>query len=208
MALPIPIDNRTSMTGPTFDYPKQWCWTGEKFFRASELGLFDHKKRIELINGNVYAHVDLMGTQHAAAVSMLHDELSRIAKPDFIVRAQLPAIISDDSVPSPDMCVVPLRTDFYANAHPNASEIVLVVEIADSTVAFDRSAKALLYGSHGIREYWIVNLPDRRLEVFQKNDAELGYLQVTIYKTDECVSVLDEAGFVDVKDLLPEPINI
>jgi Uma2 family endonuclease len=85
---------------------------------------------------------------------------------EVIVRVQNPIRLDDFSEPQPDITLLRMRDDFYAQGHPTPSDVLLVVEVADSSTEFDRVVKLPLYAEAMIPEFWLVNLPDEKIEVF------------------------------------------
>jgi len=103
------------------------------------------------------------GSRHATAVRLVEEALRQAFGQGFDVRVQLPLAIDPDSEPEPDLAVVPGSPRDYKDAHPRTA--VLVVEVADATLAFDRERRARLYARAGIQDYWVLNLVERQLEV-------------------------------------------
>jgi Uma2 family endonuclease len=139
-------------------------WTREEYERLAETGIFHPEERVELIDGELV----LMTPQksvHATAVRLVEDALRIAFGSGYDVRAQLPLALDPDSEPEPDVAVVAGAPRDYRDAHPATA--LLVVEVADTTLTFDRERKGSLYARAGIAEYWIVNLADRLLEVYR-----------------------------------------
>ena len=157
---------------------KQVPLTPHRFNRAEydklvELGAFVDQP-VELISGQLMV-AEPKGSYHATTVDMVHDVL-RDAVPDgWIVRNQNPVALDDDSEPEPDLAVVHGARADYRDEHP--TRVALIVEVADSSLAFDRQHKGSLYARGGIDDYWIVNLIDRVLEVYRgpAPDADAAY---------------------------------
>jgi Uma2 family endonuclease len=129
-------------------------------------GVFDgrNNRRIELIWGELRA-MNPIGSDHADAVDTLADwSFSNVPREEARVRVQNPlAFLDADSEPEPD--IVWAKAGRYRGHHPSASEVLLLIEVADSSLAYDRGEKANLYATAGIPDYWIVNLTDRIVEV-------------------------------------------
>jgi Uma2 family endonuclease len=89
------------------------------------------------------------------------------------IRCQDPITLPNNSEPEPDIVIARLREDNYLDSHPTPADIILVIEVADSTLGFDRNTKAPLYAAAGISEYWIVNLVDDRLEVYSQPEGDI-----------------------------------
>lgn len=141
-------------------------------------GVFDgkNKRRIELILGEL-REMNPIGSEHASAIDWLN-EWSQFAAPrgTFSVRIQNPvAFIAHDSEPEPDI-VWARRADYRTN-HPTAAEILLLIEVSESSVDFDRREKAALYAAAGVVDYWIVNLIERVVEV-RREPTATGYQAV------------------------------
>jgi Uma2 family endonuclease len=123
-----------------------------------------------------------------------------------MVRSQVPLNLTDLSVPEPDIAVVEPRADHYADAHPTTA--LLVVEVAATSLLTDRISKAAIYASADIREYWVVNLRDRCIEVHrQPAAAHRRFAQVRVVRPGESVDLMAFPGVtIPVDDLLPPPI--
>jgi Uma2 family endonuclease len=117
---------------------------------------------VQLVEGEIVA-MPPQREPHIVSVGLAGDALAAAFGDGFHVRVQGPLGLAERSEPEPDLAVVPGQRRDYLAAHPSSA--VLVVEVADSTLAYDRRQKASLYARHGIQEYWIVNLQERVLEV-------------------------------------------
>jgi Uma2 family endonuclease len=129
--------------------------------RLVELGSFD-EERIELLRG-ILVGMSRQGAEHADVVYRLAALLAKALGDRAVVRAHSPIALGDDSEPEPDVAVVPPGD--YSCEHPGTA--MLVIEVSDTSLRKDRDIKGLLYASAGIQEYWLVNLVDRRVEVFR-----------------------------------------
>lgn len=136
-------------------------WKRVEYERLVDLGVLEGDP-VELIGGHLIV-AEPQNSPHATAVGAADDALRAALPSGFIVRAQMPLALDDESAPEPDLAVVPGRRADYQLAHPTRA--VLVVEVADSSLHFDRDEKGSLYARARIAEYWIVNLIDRVLEV-------------------------------------------
>lgn len=143
-----------------FDQPQPRRWTREEYYRLGEMGMFLNQ-RAELIEGKIMV-LSPQKWLHASSVDRVAEVLRCALPAGFWVRMQLPLSLGQVSDPEPDISVVAGRREDYTD-HP--SKAVLLVEVSDSTLVFDRIQKASLYAHAGIADYWIVNLVDRRLEV-------------------------------------------
>ncbi len=138
-------------------------WTRHEYERLVELGVFDGEP-LELIGGQLIV-AEPQGSYHASTIFKVADAVRAALPPGFVVRSQGPIALDDESEPEPDVAVVQGTHDDYRAAHPRRP--VLVVEVADSSLRFDRRRKQSLYARGGIEDYWIVNLVDRLLEVYR-----------------------------------------
>jgi Uma2 family endonuclease len=143
-----------SPAGPT---PRRW--TREEFYRMADMGLF-HGQRAELIEGEIMV-LSPQNWPHTSTVARVAEALRRVMGTGFWVRTQFPLNLSS-SDPEPDVSVVVGRLEDYSD-HPTTA--VLIVEVAESSLDYDRTRKASLYARAGIADYWIVNLVENRLEV-------------------------------------------
>ena len=131
----------------------------------AELGLFRPDERVQLLDGEIVTMTP-QNSPHAAAIGKTERVLARVFGDAYWIRIQMPIVLDPDSEPEPDVAVVSGTPADYVQEHPRTAE--LIVEVSDSTLALDRERKALFYARVGIPEYWIVNLPDRCLEVHRE----------------------------------------
>jgi Uma2 family endonuclease len=137
-------------------------WTRVEYDRLIDVGFFRPGEHLELLGGELVVS-EPQGTLHATAVGLVEDTLRACFGSGWVVRVQMPIALDDESEPEPDVAVVPGTRYDYVTAHP--SRPALLVEVAESSLADDRGAKAALYARAGIADYWILNLLDRVLEV-------------------------------------------
>jgi Uma2 family endonuclease len=132
------------------------------YYRMAEAGIFAPNARIELIEGEI---IDMapIGTRHRSAVMRLNALLAVATAPHAILSVQNPLRLSDLSEPEPDLMLLKPREDFYAAAHPSAADVLLLIEVADTSARYDREIKLPLYARHGVPELWIVDLEARVL---------------------------------------------
>ncbi|MEK7445826.1 MAG: Uma2 family endonuclease [candidate division NC10 bacterium] len=138
-------------------------WTRAEYDRLVDLGVL-HGEPVELIGGQLVV-AEPQGSYHATAIGAVDDALRAALPPGWVVRAQMPVALDDESEPEPDLAVVPGERPDYRADHP--ARPALVVEVAESSLAFDREDKGSLYARGGVRDYWIVNLVERVLEVYR-----------------------------------------
>ena len=138
-------------------------WSRAEYERLVDLGVF-RGDPVELIGGQLIV-AELQNSPHATAVGAADDALRAVLPAGFFVRAQMPVALDEESAPEPDLAVVAGRRSDYRAGHPASA--VLVVEVADSSLRFDREDKGSLYARASVSEYWIVNLIDRVVEVYR-----------------------------------------
>jgi Uma2 family endonuclease len=182
-------------------------WTRAEYDRLVAIGFFGEDEPIELLGGQLVLR-EPQQTPHATAVRLVDEALRRAFGPGWDVRAGLPIALDGESEPEPDVCVVSGGPRDYRDAHP--SRPVLIVEVALSSLAIDRHVKGALYARAGLSDYWIVNLPERRLEVYRRPVADTGarhgwgYADAAVLRAGESVSPLARPqASVAVTDVLP-----
>lgn len=143
---------------------KRWI-TADEYERMGVAGIFPPDARLELIEGEIY-EMSPIGSPHAACVKFLGGLLNRLFGGTHIVSVQDPVRLNDFSEPQPDVALLRWRDDFYRGAHPTPADVLLVVEVADTTVAADRGVKLPLYARSGVPEAWLVNIPEGVVEVY------------------------------------------
>jgi Uma2 family endonuclease len=136
--------------------------TVRDYYRMGEAGIFAPEARVELIEGEI---IDMapIGTRHGAAVKRLVALLTSALGSLVIVAVQDPLRLSELSEPEPDLMLLQPRDDFYAEAHPSAADVLLLIEVADTSARYEREIKLPLYARHGVPEVWIVDLEARLL---------------------------------------------
>jgi Uma2 family endonuclease len=184
-----------------------WRMPRVRYDRLVEAGIFGPDDRVELLDGLLIAR-EPQGERHAVAVILVRRALEQAFGAGYHVREDKPIALDDTSEPEPDLVVVPGGPRDYLDAHP--SRPVLVVEVADTSLALDRLRKGELYARAGISDYWVVNLIDRVLEVYREpGSASAGqrhfrYASVRRLEPTELVTPLAApAAGIRVADLLP-----
>lgn len=153
--------------------PEKHRLTAADFHRMAEAGILHADDRIELIEGEL---IDMapIGSHHASVVARLNAWLAGAAAGRFIVFPQNPIALSADSEPQPDLAVLKPHQDYYRSALPTAADVLLLIEVADTTRDYDRTTKIPLYARSGITEVWLIDLRDQVVEVFREPGAQ-GY---------------------------------
>ncbi len=136
----------------------------KEYYAMADAGILTEKDRVELLDGEIILMAPI-GSRHAFCVDQFNDMLVPALQGQAFVRIQNPVRLDDGSEPQPDIAVVRWR-DGYSEGHPTPEDVLLLIEVADTTVDFDRNEKLALYARAGIPEVWIANLRDRRLETY------------------------------------------
>ena len=180
-------------------------WTRREYDRMAEAGILAPDERVELLEGKIITVIPQQ-SPHSACIGLIDGVLRQAFGPSYWIRTQLPLIVDPDSEPELDLAVVPGSPRDYVHDHPHTA--VLVVEVADSTIAKDRTYKTRIYARAGIQEYWIVNLAERCLEVYQDPTSSPG--QASSYRSskkfrpsDSLTPITAPGAAVTVADLLP-----
>jgi len=142
-------------------------FTLAEYHRLTEIGFFTEDDRIELIRGEII-QMAAKGTAHELCLTRLNRELINLLGERAILRVQSPIVLPSGSEPEPDFTIVQNRDDDYLSAHPNPAEVLLVIEIADSSLSYDREVKLPVYAESGISDYWLFNLPENCLESYSQ----------------------------------------
>jgi Uma2 family endonuclease len=202
----FPIDTAFPPTITPFvgGTPAARQFTVDEYHRMIETGILTEHDRVELLDGWILK-MSPIGPPHATAVNLVAAALQNILPAGWFVRTQSP-ITLETSEPEPDIVVVRGQIRDYLSRHPHPQDIALLIEVADTTLEFDRLKKRLYYAAAGITEYWIVNLIDHRLEVFS-DPAPGGDYQVNAAVAADGIVELNLKGDVvaslSVADLLP-----
>lgn len=167
----------------------------------AEAGILSHGDRIELILGEIL-YMSPIGSKHQAIVDKLSRIFNRTLLDHAIIRVQGPIQIKDWSEPEPDVLLLKPQTDFYADQHPEAKDVFLLVEVADTSLEYDKEIKLPLYAKAGIAEYWIVNLKANHIEVHTGPDVDI-YKNIKIAKGEDLISPISfPDSSISVKDIL------
>lgn len=138
--------------------------TVEAYHRMGAAGVFAPAARVELIQGEV---VDMapIGSKHASVVRRLNQRLGMAAGPRAVVAVQDPIQLDTSTEPQPDLALLRPRADFYSERHPLPAEVLLIIEVADTTLRYDRDVKVPLYAQAEIPEVWLVDVDARSVTI-------------------------------------------
>ncbi|AFY57117.1 hypothetical protein Riv7116_4701 [Rivularia sp. PCC 7116] len=175
--------------------PKRF--TIDEYHQLISLGFLTEGDRIELIRGELI-QMAAKGTFHSVCSSILCRQLDRLLGDKAVIRGQDPITLLDNSEPEPDVVIARGKDEDYLAHHPYVEDILLVIEISDTTLDYDQTTKLELYVEAGITNYWIVNLQARQLECYsqpyQDAQGEFNYLNKQILLANNSVSI---PGFED-----------
>ena len=173
--------------------PTRRRFTVDEYYAMAEAGILTEKDRVELLDGEVIA-MPPIGDWHAGHV----DQLNELLMPPMLgranVRIQGPLRLSDVSEPEPDVMLLKRRDDFYKGRLPRPEDVLLLIEVADTSVEYDRGAKLSAYARAGIQEVWIVIRGERRIYAYTGPSAD-GYANVRRVGRDESIAPM---AFPDV----------
>jgi Uma2 family endonuclease len=173
----------------------------DEWRRLGEANIFPPGSRLELINGEILEMAPI-GFNHAGHVIRLLNFFSPLVGNNALINSQNPLQLGDLSEPEPDFMLLKPNDNFYSSRHPNASDVLLLIEVADSSLTFDQNQKLRLYALHGIPEYWLLNLNDSCLEVYRKPNGEVYAEKTTLRAGDTIIlSQLDKIS-IRMADIL------
>lgn len=142
---------------------KRWLFTVDDYARMGEAGILGEDDRVELIAGEIIA-MSSIGAPHAGTINRLSNLLPRTLGDTAIIAVQNPIRLSRYSEPQPDLAVLRPRADAYRRVHPIPADVFLLMEVADTSLAYDRSVKLPLYAEASIPEVWIWNVIAEEVE--------------------------------------------
>ena len=173
----------------------------DEWRKLGEANIFPPESRLELINGEILDMAPI-GFNHSGHLNRINKLFARLIPDDVIPSVQNPLQLGDLSEPEPDFMLLKPNADFYSSRHPNADDVLLLVEVADSSLVFDQNQKLHLYALHGIPEYWLLNLNDLSLEVYRNPNGEV-YAEKTTLRAGDVITLSQLNGIsVRIADIL------
>ncbi len=166
---------------------KYRLWTVEEYHQIIDAGILTPEDKVELLDGKII-QMSPQKPPHSGTTQRASDYLKLILALKAHVRTQLPITLSS-SEPEPDIAVVEIDPGAYGNHHPSSREIFLLIEVSYSTLDFDCKQKAAIYAKENIREYWVLDIIERQVYVYQ-NPSQSGYQQKTIFNVDDAITLL------------------
>ena len=179
----------------------------EEYHRMGEVGVLKEDERIELIDG-IITTMNPTGSKHAACVKKLNSLFSSVLSPrEALIGIRDAIVLNNGTEPEPDITLLKPREDAYADAHPRPADVLLVVEVADTSAEENRTVKLPRYAAAGIPEVWIIDIPHRRIEACQTpvgTEADAGYKIRVEYRPGETLSpAMSSYVQIDVEAILP-----
>jgi Uma2 family endonuclease len=167
--------------------PERTRISADRYQKMVATGVLTKYDRVELVDGDML-NMAPIGTQHSATTARLTRLLVMSAGDSAIVSPGGSVRLGDYSVPQPDLILLKPRADFYSGQIPTAPDILLLVEISDSSLAFDQGIKRALYSRHGVVEYWVIDIPGKRIHVYREPTGD-GYAQALECSLTDSVSL-------------------
>jgi Uma2 family endonuclease len=159
-----------------------------EYYRMAEAGILSEDDRVELIEGEIIKMTPI-GSRHAGCVSRLNALFNRLIGETAVVSIQNPLRLSNFSEPQPDIALLKPRDDFYSNAHPTPADVLLIIEVSDTSLEYDRDIKLPLYAATSMPEVWLVNLIKDTIEIYREPHSGM-YREVRYFTHGETVSPL------------------
>lgn len=183
--------------------PLKRLFTRDEYYALAEAGILKPEDRVELIEGEIYRMAPI-GNPHAGCVNRLVHRFSALTAADrAVLSPQNPVNLTDISEPQPDIVLLRPREDFYGEGHPRPEDVLLLVEVAESSIGFDRGTKFPLYARCGIAEAWLVDLTRNVLEV-HRDPARDGYRKIQRLRSGDQIAPQAFPDFViAVESILP-----
>ncbi len=166
--------------------PTRMRITTDRYQKMVATGVLTKYDRIELIEGEML-NMAPIGPKHATVADRLARLFMLAVHDAAIVSCGRPVNLGDFSDPQPDVMLLKPRLDDYGNAHPNAADVLLLIEVSDSTLTFDQSTKLSLYARYGVSEYWVVDVEGKRIVVYREPAAK-GYVRKLEFSAPNAIS--------------------
>lgn len=177
-------------------------FTVDVYHRMLESGILSEDDRVELVEGEIL-EMAAKGSRHSACVKRITDLFYRYARQSAIVSVQDPIRVSANSELEPDVALLRLRDDLYANSHPAGNDVLLIVEVSDTTLAYDRGVKLGLYARANILEVWIVNLTGEVIEVYTQPKGSKYQVSEQFRRGDSITAQNVPDLTLDANDIIP-----
>ncbi len=174
-------------------YLQRKLFSVAEYYQLAQVGILNESDRVELINGEIIK-MSPINSPHGGMVNRLTRILYKMLDDQLMITVQNPISLDNYSEPEPDLVVAKFDSDDYAKKHPCPADVLLIIEVSDSTLEKDRSVKSPLYAKAGIKEYWIVDLVNKKIEIYREPVEDEYHFKQIISKKDQIVTA-------DFKDL-------
>lgn len=168
--------------------PLKKLFTVSEYHSMAEAGILSEEDRVELIEGEIYRMAPI-GSRHAGCVTSLIRLFAGLIGERMLLYVQNPVDLGDSSESEPDVTLLRFRNDHYASSHPTQDDVLLLVEVADTSIRFDRNVKLPAYARNGIPEFWLVDLTKNVVEVYRQPSAA-GFRDVLQLRRGDRISSL------------------
>ncbi len=165
---------------------RAWQFSSRDYHRLGEAGIIAEDERVELIHGEIVS-MSPIGSPHASRVKRLNRFFGQRLRGQVVLSVQDPLVLADGLELEPDFMLLAPRDDLYEHRHPDPSDVLLLVEVADSSLSYDEGEKAELYASHGVVEYWLVDLVRLAVHV-HTSPSPMGYRSVVRRRREDAWS--------------------
>lgn len=202
MSTATPI--QTEPLRETSGAPRPYKFTVDEFEMMGTAGIFGEDDRVELIEGEIL-QMSPIGTHHMSVVNRLNMIFAQAVGKSAIVSVQNPIVVNRYNEPEPDLVILKYRDDFYKDTRPRIDDIIVLIEVADTTAHYDRTRKKSIYAKNGVREFWLVDVRQGQVEQYT-NPGTDDYRDLTILKDDVKISpkALPELQFEVLEILGPK----
>ncbi|HLP91611.1 MAG TPA: Uma2 family endonuclease [Nostocaceae cyanobacterium] len=163
-------------------------FTIDQYHQIYELGILTENDRVELIRGEI-VEMSPIGKRHAGYVNLINKILSKLLDEQIIISVQNPIQLNHLSEPQPDIAILKPHPNFYIDKLPEVKDILLLIEVADSTIDYDRDVKIPLYAENGILEVWLIDINAETITIYRQ-PTPTGYKDVKILQRGDSLSIL------------------
>ncbi len=178
-------------------------FTVKEYYHLAEAGILHEDDNVELIDGRI---IDMtpIGSKHASRVDSISNLLFEKLQKRAIIRVQNPIDLDEQSEPEPDVTILKKRTDFYSEHHPRPEDVLLIIEVADSSIEYDRTIKIPLYAKSGIQEVWLVNILENTVEIYHSPSQDGYKVMIKLHHTES----ITPTNFHDITIKIDEMLGI
>ena len=166
--------------------PARRLFTVDEYYAMADAGILTEEERVELIDGEIIV-MSPTGNEHASSVDVAAHFLRPIAPGQAIIRIQSHVHLDERNQPEPDLLLLKWRDDFYRNRAPAAEDVLLLIEVSHTSLAYDRNVKLALYARFLIPEVWLANIPARVIEAYT-DPVDGEYTVTSVYRPGETIS--------------------